>query len=420
MRLPQSSRTSFSVHFALLATITSCFNALPANARQVPPQLTASPSGLRFGVVVVSQGESQEIVVTNTGSTSTTISSVSVDNSEFSASPGSLPITISAGQSFILPISFSPSTKGYTNGVMTISSNAENPNLQVRVEGTGVNDDGVTATPASLSFGQIPLGKTVTEPIVVSNPNSRSETITAFHALGTGFTVSGPTTPLTLSSGQSFTLKVSFDPQSAGADAGSLYLGGVNVNIPLSGMGTVAGQLTISPASLNFGSVDVGSSTTQPSSFTAIGGSITISSGSSNNSQFSINGVSFPLTIAAGQSVGFEVTFTPSKTGAESGTLTFNDNATNQGSENLSGTGIQQPYSVDLSWDPSTSQVSGYNLYRGTKPGAYSRINSNLDPDTTYTDSTVSAGVTYYYAATSVSSSGEESGYSSPIQVSVP
>jgi fibronectin type 3 domain-containing protein len=64
--------------------------------------------------------------------------------------------------------------------------------------------------------------------------------------------------------------------------------------------------------------------------------------------------------------------------------------------------------------------VVGYNVYRGTTVGVYSKINSALDPSTAYTDNTVVAGTTYYYAATAVNSSGEESSYSSPIQVVIP
>jgi len=37
-----------------------------------------------------------------------------------------------------------------------------------------------------------------------------------------------------------------------------------------------------------------------------------------------------------------------------------------------------------------------------------------------YSDSTVQAGQTYYYATTAVDSSGSESGYSNKVQVVVP
>jgi fibronectin type 3 domain-containing protein len=71
---------------------------------------------------------------------------------------------------------------------------------------------------------------------------------------------------------------------------------------------------------------------------------------------------------------------------------------------------------VNLSWNASTSSnISGYNIYRavyGTSCGNYGKINSVLNTSTIYTDSSVSDGVSYCYAATAVNSSDEESSYS--------
>jgi fibronectin type 3 domain-containing protein len=76
---------------------------------------------------------------------------------------------------------------------------------------------------------------------------------------------------------------------------------------------------------------------------------------------------------------------------------------------------------VNLSWNPS-SGVQGYNVYRSTTAsGTYSRVNSTLDANTAFTDSQVVSGQTYYYSATSVSSSGVESALATPpVQVAIP
>ena len=67
-----------------------------------------------------------------------------------------------------------------------------------------------------------------------------------------------------------------------------------------------------------------------------------------------------------------------------------------------------------LSWTASVSTgVTGYNVYRATTPtatlanGLYTKVNSSPVVGVTYIDSTVSAGVSYYYVTTAVSSSGE-------------
>ena len=65
--------------------------------------------------------------------------------------------------------------------------------------------------------------------------------------------------------------------------------------------------------------------------------------------------------------------------------------------------------------------MTGYNIYRSTSSsGNYVKLNASLDASTTYTDATVASGNTYFYATTAVNSSGEESGYSNQVQVSVP
>jgi hypothetical protein len=77
-------------------------------------------------------------------------------------------------------------------------------------------------------------------------------------------------------------------------------------------------------------------------------------------------------------------------------------------------------HTVTLTWAASPS-VAGYNVYRGTVSGGpYTRINTALEAATNYLDSTVQSGETYFYAVTSVDSSGMESAFSSPVTVVVP
>ncbi len=302
---------------------------------------------------------------------------------------------------------------------MIFTSNASNPNLQLQLGGTGVLSDSLASAPSSLSFGQVAVGSSATLSVVLTNARTWKVTLKGIQAGGAGFSVSGPTLPLTLSPGQSVTLSVAFGPQAAGIAGGSIFVSGPALNIPLTGTGTTLGQLTVTPASLNLGSVIVGSTGTQTASLNASGGSVTISSAASSNSQFALSGATFPLTVGAGQSAPITVTFTPTSKGTTTASLSFTSTpGTSHTIESLAGTGTA-PY-VSLSWSPSTSPVSGYNVYRGTAPGKYSKINTTLDPSTEYTDSTVVSGVTYYYAATAVDSTGAESTYSAPVLTVIP
>jgi fibronectin type 3 domain-containing protein len=89
----------------------------------------------------------------------------------------------------------------------------------------------------------------------------------------------------------------------------------------------------------------------------------------------------------------------------------------------VTGTGEAAPvYTVSLSWNASTSpNISGYNVYRRTGgSGSYVKINSSLVGPTSYVDSSVADGQTYYYETTAVNSSGEESAPSTSVQAVIP
>jgi cellulose 1,4-beta-cellobiosidase len=80
---------------------------------------------------------------------------------------------------------------------------------------------------------------------------------------------------------------------------------------------------------------------------------------------------------------------------------------------------VAAPHSVSLSWIASSSPGVSYKVYRGTVSGGpYTPLASGMSA-TSYTDTSVQSGNTYYYVTTAVDSSGE-SGYSNEAQVVVP
>lgn len=79
-------------------------------------------------------------------------------------------------------------------------------------------------------------------------------------------------------------------------------------------------------------------------------------------------------------------------------------------------------YSVSLSWAASSSTgIAGYNVYRSsTSGGPYTQLNSSLVATTSFTDTSVAAGGTYYYVTTAVNTSNDQSAYSNQAQATVP
>lgn len=142
-----------------------------------------------------------------------------------------------------------------------------------------------------------------------------------------------------------------------------------------------------------------------------------------NGSSFSLPGLTLPIVIPSGQAAPFTGVFTPATAGNASGSFVFNDNSPTLGvTVPVSGTGVTvQQHSVALDWTASTSQVTGYNAYRGSQSGGpYTLLNSGLIAGTSYTDQNVQSGVTYYYVTTAVNAQGAESVNSNQAVATVP
>ena len=81
----------------------------------------------------------------------------------------------------------------------------------------------------------------------------------------------------------------------------------------------------------------------------------------------------------------------------------------------------QGSHSVDLSWTASTSQVAGYRVYvSAVSGGPYTLVTKDLVKGTTYTDTNVKSGKTYYYIVTSVNANGVESVASKEFTARIP
>jgi hypothetical protein len=169
--------------------------------------------------------------------------------------------------------------------------------------------------------------------------------------------------------------------------------------------------------------VNVSATGTQTVTLTNAGNSaVTISSVSVSGAGFNATGAS-GVILNAGQTTTLTATFTPSAVGSVTGSVSVASNATNSPDKiSLSGTGVAVVnHSVALTWSPSTSTVVGYNTYSSqVSGGPYTKLTSAPVSATSYTDSNVTAGQTYYFVVTSVDSNNMESAYSAEASALVP
>ena len=413
-------------------------------------QLTLNPASVNFGNVQTGASTSQALVLSNSGKSDLTVSQAIVSGLGFGLRGPSLPLTLTTGQNITLNIVFAPVSGRSASGNLSLVSSTtlthdrsgkhdtvNSTTTSVALTGAGYIPTPTIAPPgllvpypASLSFSAIQVGSSQTLSAVLTNSGGSDVTISQAAILGTttsgsSFTLNGLSLPTTLAAGQRVTFSVTFAPLSSGTASASASISSdastPTLVISLAGTGTAQGQLAVTPVSADFGSVTVGTSKTQSGTLVVSGSSVTLSSASVTDSEFSLSGIAFPVTIAAGQSTPFTLTFVPRASGTAGATLSFTSNAANAAAENLTGTGVAPPqHSVDLFWDPA-SAVVGYNVYRASQTGGpYSKINPVLNAGTTFTDSSVQGGQNYYYVTTSVDSTGTQSSYSNEIRVAIP
>ena len=331
-------------------------NTVPLTGTGVQAQqtlsLTVNPQSVSFGNVPVGSSGSQTVSLLNSGTGPVNVSQASMTGNGFGMNGLALPMTLGPGESSAFTVRFVPAGTGSASGSISVMSNAANSVSTVPLSGVGVQPQ-ISVVPGSVSFGTVTVGQTSPQTVTLSNPGSANLNITQSAGPSTGFGLSGLALPLTLAPGKSSTFTVSFTPTSGASFSSSLTLvsnaPSSPTTIPLSGTGTAQVlQLTPSTTSLSFGNQTLNASSTQSVTLTNTGNSaVSISQVNVTGSGFSLNGSAPIVTLPAGQTASFSVTFTPTVAGNATGSASVVSTAANSPlSISLSGVGVQPQISV--------------------------------------------------------------------------
>jgi hypothetical protein len=191
LTLAVGQSSSFSVAFAPAATgsLTGSVS-LVSNAPGSPTAiglsgtgvaasflLTASPTSIAFGNVLVGSSSPQTVTVTNTGNSSVSISQINVSGVGFSSSGLLLPVTLTAGQSTTFSVLFAPTVAGSVTGSVSVVSNATNSPTTIGLSGSGLvqstglpicgklNDANIHVPPNYDTFAPPAKGGSYTDPV---------------------------------------------------------------------------------------------------------------------------------------------------------------------------------------------------------------------------------------------------------------
>ena len=297
----------------------------------VAPGFSISPVSLNFGSVVVGSNAMLQATVNNAGTSDLVITNITSTNGQFTFTPNTFPITILAGGNQIIDVTFTPTSVGLNTDSLIFTHNATGSPTVYSVAGTGVAP-GFSISPVSLNFGSVVVGSNAMLQATVNNAGTSDLVITNITSTNGQFTFTPNTFPITILAGGNQIIDVTFTPTSVGLNTDSLIFTHNATGSPtvysVEGTGVAPG-FSISPVSLNFGSVVVGSNAMLQATVNNAGTSdLVITNITSTNGQFTFTPNTFPITILAGGNQVIDVTFTPSSVGLNTDSLIFTHNAT--------------------------------------------------------------------------------------------
>jgi hypothetical protein len=285
--------------------------------------------------VVVGQTKDLQFIVSNTGSATLTVSSITSSNARFSVTAPTVPFNVAAGSQQSVTVRFTPTARGTQTSTLSINSNdPSRARVDVPLSGVG-QAPAIEVAPASLNFGNVRVGQVRDLLLTVRNVGEAQLTVSSITSNNALFSVTSPTGSFNLAPGASTLVNLRFAPTSAGVKTALLSLNSNDPSLPrvdvaLTGTG-LAPFIEVTPASLSFGNIATGESKTLPITVRNTGNTtLNISSITSSDPQFTISLLTTNFSLPAGSSVNFNVRFAPTSAGVKTATLSLNSNDPNR------------------------------------------------------------------------------------------
>jgi Abnormal spindle-like microcephaly-assoc'd, ASPM-SPD-2-Hydin len=338
------------------------------------PSASFSTNTLSFGNEVVgTTSQPLSVTLTNSGTGSLTISGISA-NANF-AETNNCGSTLASAANCTINVTFTPSASGTLSGTLSFTDNASGSPQTVSLSGTGTlqTSPTVSLSTNTLAFGNETVG-TTSQPLSVTLTNSSTGTVTISGIGASANFAETNNCSSTLASAANCTISVTFTPTASGSLSGTLSFtdnaSGSPQTVSLNGTGTLQTSPTVSFSTntLSFGDETVGTTSAPlPVTLTNSGTAPLTISGITASANFAETN-NCGSTLAAAANCTINVTFTPTTSGALSGTISVTDNASGS------------PQTVSLSGTGTTTQtgvcVSGPCVTTYHNDGARDGVNS--------------------------------------------
>jgi uncharacterized repeat protein (TIGR01451 family) len=317
--------------------------------------LAVTPNPLAFGTLPLGTAKTLPVTFTNSGTDATDISGIGLsgqDTADFTIVSGSLTCPGAAnnvgqvppGSPCTVDVSFSPGATGDRTANLVVGNDSVDGTQTLTLTGTGTNS-AVSLGAANLNFGQQVVGtSSAATPVTVTNSGTTSLIVSGVSAGGDFAADASSCTAQPVPAGQGCVINVTFSPTATGLRTGTVKITSNAASSPdsitLAGTG-VAPVISVAPASLAFGSVPIGTTSSQQTvTVSNLGTSALHVSGAAASAPFAISsdGCSGAGAIAPGGSCQIAVQYAPASTGPASGSLTISSDG-GTAAVTLAGTG---------------------------------------------------------------------------------
>ena len=326
------------------------------------PIISVQPVSFDFGNTFIDTTVTTTFSITNTGTADLIIDNISLIGTNadaFTVENLTVPLNIAPNQTLPFDVSFSPGTPGAKTATLRISSNDPATGIiTIPVQGLGVERPKpiLTIQPDSLDFGAVAINTITEKSLFLKNDGSEELAITSLNIMGNNaseFIISSDMTTFTLQPGDSQAVSLQFSPMTTGLKAAFLQVNSNDltraiVDIPLTGQGVEPPkpQLTVSPDSLDFGSLTIDTSVEKSlllmNNGTADLAITSLTIGGDNAADFELLSQPIAFTLPPADSQAVSIRFTPKTTGFKTAFLqvTSNDPGSPEISIPITGTGI--------------------------------------------------------------------------------
>ncbi len=314
------------------------------------PVITATPTTLSYETEVGTSRFSN-VAVTGENLTEDITATISGTNaSYFAVTPATL-----GTEGGTLKVDYNPTEAGEHTATLTLSSAGAQP-VEIALNGTATATAVPTlvVNPATVTINTEP-NTTGTATFTVTGTNLTNDiTLTASN----GFTVT-PTTIAAADAANGVTVTVAYPASNVGTFNGTITLrsnGATEKTVSVTAdVQEIVAEGTVTPTSLDFGEVLIGqTSAAQLVKVSNTGSDTFTPSFSIDNPAFSIDE---PTAIAGGTSISYNVTFTPTAAGTQTGTLTVSFGGLNH-TVSLVGKGTEL-----AGYDITSSEASGVHNF---------------------------------------------------------